>query len=141
MPNQVISIMFAAAWALAAAYFLAEVARKRPFRHQPFGGRASRSRSLALALLFTGLSLNPTAALLRDHRALSILHRAFRPRPALPRRHDGRFRRPGLETSRAGKQHRHLGAGLLTPATVQSPDVVPGSRLEGLADRQNKSRS
>lgn len=72
MPALVVSVIFAVAWALAAAYFLAEVVRKRPFRHRPFAGRASRSQSLALALLYAGLALNPTAALLRDHRTLSI---------------------------------------------------------------------
>ncbi|WP_018637689.1 hypothetical protein [Parafrankia elaeagni] len=72
MSDLIVPVVFAVAWALAAGYYLAEVVRKRPFRHRPFAGRATRSQSLALTLLFAGLALNPTAALLRDHRTLSI---------------------------------------------------------------------
>ncbi|WP_018505821.1 hypothetical protein [Parafrankia discariae] len=71
MSDLIVTVILAAAWALAATYFLTEVVRQRPFR-RPLAGRASRSQSLALALLCAGLALNPTAALLRDHRTLSI---------------------------------------------------------------------
>ncbi|WP_198537900.1 hypothetical protein [Frankia sp. KB5] len=71
MSDRIVTVILAVAWALAATYFLTAVVRQRPFR-RPFAGHASRSQSLALALLYAGLALNPTAALLRDHRTLSI---------------------------------------------------------------------
>lgn len=71
MSDRIVTVILAVVWALAATYFLTEVVRQRPFR-RPFARRASRPQSLALALLCAGLALNPTAALLRDHRTFSI---------------------------------------------------------------------